>query len=263
MYIALIVYRKLRNRVSQQAFRRRQSEYIKQLERKAKEHKPDNERIIELEKENQSLRESLIHCHTKLESLRATICTLGDGISRALDGPVSIFFTLPACTVGASPNTSQDHIRSKSAISSDSAKSIEETSAEPYSTASSMTADSDMPKFEIESSFGDGLPKISGESMRLDNFEAPKTPEFSCSELIHRPEPRILSPLPNIWTHQYQMGPTPYVDALGANEAIAEQLKIDWTPSNSPFSEHVSALKNILREKWDGMGRSPESYPDL
>jgi predicted nuclease with TOPRIM domain len=94
MYTALIVYRKLRNRVSQQAFRRRQSEYIKQLERKAKEHKPDNERIIELEKENQSLRESLIHCHTKLESLRATICTLGDGIAQALDGPVSIPFNL-------------------------------------------------------------------------------------------------------------------------------------------------------------------------
>ena len=34
-------------------------------------------------------------------------------------------------------------------------------------------------------------------------------------------------------------------------------------PIPSPFSEHVSALKGILREKWDGMGRSPESYPDL
>jgi threonine aldolase len=120
-----------------------------------------------------------------------------------------------------------------------------------------------MPRIALESSFDEGLPKMSEESMRLDTFEAPKIPDFPCSELIHQPEPRILSPLPNIWTYQYQMGPTPYVDALGANEAIAEQLKIDWTPSNSPFSEHVSALKNILREKWDGMGRSPESYPDL
>jgi predicted nuclease with TOPRIM domain len=85
----------LRNRVSQQAFRRRQSEYIKQLEWKAKAHKPDNERIIELEKENQSLRESLIHCHTKLESLRATISTLGEGISLALDDPVSYCRTDP------------------------------------------------------------------------------------------------------------------------------------------------------------------------
>lgn len=80
--------RKLRNRVSQQAFRRRQSEYIKQLERKAKAYKPDNERIIELEEENTSLRESLIQCHTKLESLRTTICTLSEGIARTLDDPV-------------------------------------------------------------------------------------------------------------------------------------------------------------------------------
>ncbi|KAJ5296151.1 hypothetical protein PENANT_c021G05309 [Penicillium antarcticum] len=77
-----IEIKKLRNRVSQQAFRRRQSEYIKQLERKAKAYKPDNERIIELEEENTSLRESLIQCHTKLESLRTTICTLSDGVAR-------------------------------------------------------------------------------------------------------------------------------------------------------------------------------------
>jgi predicted nuclease with TOPRIM domain len=90
----LILTRKLRNRVSQQAFRRRQSEYVKQLERKAKAYKPDNERIIELEKENTLLRESLTQCHTKLESLRTTICTLSDGIARTLDDPVRCLLAL-------------------------------------------------------------------------------------------------------------------------------------------------------------------------
>lgn len=87
-------HRKLRNRVSQQAFRRRQSEYIKQLERKAKDQKPDNERIIELERENQSLRESLIHCHTKLKSLSTTMHSLEAGITRALDDSVRIIFII-------------------------------------------------------------------------------------------------------------------------------------------------------------------------
>ena len=157
----------------------------------------------------------------------------------------------------------QDYTRSKPSISSESAELEEEPSLESSLAESNITADNDVSKSGLESSFDDGLPKVSGECVRLYTFEAPKAPDFFCSEFIHQPEPRILSPLPNIWTHQYQMGPTPYIDALGANEAIAEQLKIDWTPSNSPFSEHVSALKNILREKWDGMGRSPESYPDL
>jgi hypothetical protein len=85
--IYLTSTRKLRNRVSQQAFRRRQSEYIKQLERKAKAYKPDNERIIELEEENTLLRESLTQCHNKLESLRTTIYTpLSDIWTRVPDG---------------------------------------------------------------------------------------------------------------------------------------------------------------------------------
>ncbi|KAJ5342727.1 hypothetical protein N7541_011851 [Penicillium brevicompactum] len=237
--------KKLRNRVSQQAFRRRQSEYIKQLERKAKDHKPDNERIIELERENQSLRESLIHCHTKLESLRTTICSLGDGITRALDD---------------SGQTSKSTINNEVA---EIAAPIEVPSPDSPLPNPDPICDNEVSDIGFESPFDLGLFKHSGQSVKIDNFKTPKTPDFTYSELIHQPEPRILSPLPNIWTHQYQMGPTPYVDALGANEAIAEHLKIDWTPSNSPFSEHVSALKNILREKWDGMGRSPESYPDL
>lgn len=255
--------RKLRNRVSQQAFRRRQSEYIKQLERKAKDYKPDNERIIELEKENQSLRESLIHCHTKLESLRTTICSLGDGITRALDDSVSNVSTNPCHScVWVSLMSIQDEAK-KSTISNGTPVPIEIPSPEPPSPNSHPIQNNDIPDIGLESSFDRGLPRISGQSVNLDTFKPPKTPDITCSELIHQPEPIILSPLPNIWTYQYQMGPTPYVDALGANEAIAEHLKIDWTPSNSPFSEHVSALKGILREKWDGMGRSPESYPDL
>lgn len=263
---ALSIHRKLRNRVSQQAFRRRQSEYIKQLERKAKDHKPDNERIIELERENQSLRESLIHCHTKLESLRTTICSLGDGITRALDDSVSHVLMSPCHPhIWASLTMSQGQT-SKSTINNEVAEiaaPIEVASPDPPLPNPDPICDNEVSDIGFESPFDLGLFKRPGQSVKIDNFETPKTPDFTYSELIHQPEPRILSPLPNIWTHQYQMGPTPYVDALGANEAIAEHLKIDWTPSNSPFSEHVSALKNILREKWDGMGRSPESYPDL
>jgi hypothetical protein len=59
------------------------------------------------------------------------------------------------------------------------------------------------------------------------------------------------------------MGPASYVDSLAANNAISQQLKIEWTPSNSPFSEQACALKGIIKAKWDGMGRGPDSYAHL
>jgi hypothetical protein len=59
------------------------------------------------------------------------------------------------------------------------------------------------------------------------------------------------------------MGPASYGDCLAANDAISQQLNIEWAPSNSLFSEHVGALKSILKAKWDGIGRGPESYAHL
>ncbi|OGE55787.1 hypothetical protein PENARI_c004G07955 [Penicillium arizonense] len=221
--------KKLRNRVSQQAFRRRQSEYVKQLERKAKAYKPDNERIIELEEENNSLRESLIQCHTKLESLHTTICTLSDGIARTLDDPDESAKTSPNYNeLIESPKKLHPH--------------------------SYTTSKSKIRKAERDISFEGDEPNTLETSVDTDITLDPKTPDFTCSGLTHEQEPSIVAPLPDIWTHECQMGPASYGDCLAANDAISQQLNIEWAPSNSLFSEHVGALKSILKAKWDGMG---------
>src|ERR1700743_2631243 len=66
--------RRLRNRLSQQAFRERQAIYVKELEKKLEcSAKPESERNAELERANQSLREGLLDCHKKLATFQAAL----------------------------------------------------------------------------------------------------------------------------------------------------------------------------------------------
>ena len=72
-----------------------------------------------------------------------------------------------------------------------------------------------------------------------------------------------MSEIPNIWTYSYQMGPQSYCSALNGSKAISDCLNMEWISSNSPFSEHVVALKGMVRGKWEALGESPASHPDL
>ncbi|OAP56165.1 hypothetical protein AYL99_09344 [Fonsecaea erecta] len=78
--------RKLRNRLSQKAFRARQAMRIKELEDRL-ESRPSSktERIAELEERNAFLANRLFECHKKLESLQVTIKALSETTAEALD----------------------------------------------------------------------------------------------------------------------------------------------------------------------------------
>ncbi|KAJ6000729.1 hypothetical protein N7481_001138 [Penicillium waksmanii] len=75
--------RKLRNRISQRAFRARQSGYIKELEEKLQRAEKPDLNITKLEEENQSLRVQLLNCHKKLESLIVSMKTVSASLSEA------------------------------------------------------------------------------------------------------------------------------------------------------------------------------------
>ena len=83
--------RKLRNRLSQKAFRARQAMRIKELEQRL-ETRPvsETQRISELEDRNAFLANRLFECHKKLESLQVTIKALSDSTAEALDMVVSV-----------------------------------------------------------------------------------------------------------------------------------------------------------------------------
>lgn len=81
--------RRLRNRLSQKAFRERQAAYRRDLERRLGDvGKSDNERIAELELENTRLRQALLDCRGRLEATQVTIATLSKSLGEVLGAQV-------------------------------------------------------------------------------------------------------------------------------------------------------------------------------
>ncbi|KAL2421665.1 hypothetical protein ABEF95_008421 [Exophiala dermatitidis] len=66
--------RKVRNRISQQAFRARQSLKVQELEERLQDMmRPDAARMAELQDQNTALRDQLLECHKKLTSFEVSI----------------------------------------------------------------------------------------------------------------------------------------------------------------------------------------------
>lgn len=73
----------------------------------------------------------------------------------------------------------------------------------------------------------------------------------------------MLPTLSNIWTYQHQMGLDAYQRAFSASQETSNALGMDWAPSSSPFSEHLTTLKKCLHGKWMSMGSVFTTRPDL
>lgn len=95
---AALENRKLRNRLSQKAFRARQSIRIKELEDiLATRPFSEAECIAELESRNKSLLDQLMTYHKKLESIQITLKTLTDSTAISLGMNVSRIDSLLVC----------------------------------------------------------------------------------------------------------------------------------------------------------------------
>ena len=82
--------RRLRNRLSQKAYRARQCMRIRELEERL-DSRPLSEksRVHDLEQQNGFLRDQLLICHKKLESLQVTLCAISDSTASAIGMEVS------------------------------------------------------------------------------------------------------------------------------------------------------------------------------
>lgn len=81
--------RRLRNRLTQQEYRKRQASYIKDLETRLETAaQSESERNIEIEKENQRLRRKLTECHKKLVGMQISMEFLTSLTSSPLDSEV-------------------------------------------------------------------------------------------------------------------------------------------------------------------------------
>ncbi|KAJ0330091.1 hypothetical protein COL922a_012631 [Colletotrichum nupharicola] len=82
--------KRLRNRLSQQAFRRRQQERIRELSNRVNtDQKPEDERVAALQQENRRLRAQLVEVQTKLSRLMASLQGLNDTVSKTLNDTAS------------------------------------------------------------------------------------------------------------------------------------------------------------------------------
>ena len=77
--------RKLRNRISQQAFRTRQNLRVQELEERLQDlTRPDAARMAQLQDQNAALRNQLLECHKKLTSFQISVQELERTVAEAL-----------------------------------------------------------------------------------------------------------------------------------------------------------------------------------
>lgn len=85
-HVNIRLCRKLRNRLSQRAFRRRQAECIRELRNRVNaDRRPDSERVEALQKENKILRQQLIDVQAKMSKVLASVQLLSDSVTKTLD----------------------------------------------------------------------------------------------------------------------------------------------------------------------------------
>ncbi|CZR64665.1 uncharacterized protein PAC_14563 [Phialocephala subalpina] len=240
--------RRTRNRLSQQAYRRRQSEKVRELQKCAEAGNiPQSEAFEKLRSENHYLRKSLVEVQSKLTRLTQTVQALAGLVSDVLDECPAEGSKHKDAEVGpfeGSNGITQAHV----------------SEPEPLRSAlCSVSAVDDhlLPSLEL-------LTTASGSSELSQVYARPGT---SCDGLDWQGIPDNISYLfpqiPNIWSHEYQMGLQPYARALSGSECSSLMLSKPWTETNSPFSDHISVLHHLMRTSIGQIGSQSKGHEML
>ncbi|RSL70000.1 hypothetical protein CEP54_002069 [Fusarium duplospermum] len=239
--------RKLRNRLSQRAFRRRQAEYLRDLRNRAEtSQKPDNERVAELEEENGRLRAHITELQSRLEGVQVTLQMIASSSSKILGRSES---TLSR----QSRNEERDSENEENAPSGDDSITADKAQSEanPWSSFSSTALEAiQIPDLSfptdvdstIEIPTSDAVQARSSLIRDVLDSMVPIDPNLSKSPL----QPQRM---PNIWNFNYQMGSQSYVDAIEYCASSRPTSGLRWVDSNSPISDHIQILKRLLLTK--------------
>ncbi|KAH7010484.1 hypothetical protein EDB80DRAFT_714937 [Ilyonectria destructans] len=229
--------KKLRNRLSQQAFRRRQAESIRELRSLVDANqRPDNERIEALQRENSVLRAQLVDVQNKMSRLLATVQSMSESVSKTLDEAASM---------------SKENEKG----SPEPQESCFETPESFLSPSCWLTADETFAPEPLDS--GASAHKSPAPmTVSLQDIELHTGPNLSIVEAGP-----LYEQIPKIWDFGYQMGPQSYMNAISSSEKSMAILGKRWAPSNSPFSDHINVLQLFLKDKLNrtGLITSPQS----
>jgi hypothetical protein len=264
----------LRNRLSQQAFRKRQNAHIKDLERRLQiRGTTDNEQIAQLERDNRALREQLTAAVNKLESVQSTLRSLSDAMNSlvcdqgsrkpSLEGELqrpSSPDQKPNCNVTYQPVSTTPNITDALGLVVDHGADLQPQMDDQASLLPTFQLDSESGLFAEDA----GVPLAENLWTDVERKWIAQPPRGSSMSVsspgdclgrnISSPFTKLmdLTSLPGVWTHQYQMGPP----VFRAHKRTLEESKHAFTNSNSSFSDHMSMIRGCLAKKWQKVSPS-------
>ncbi|PTB41315.1 hypothetical protein M441DRAFT_457151 [Trichoderma asperellum CBS 433.97] len=212
------LYRKVRNRLSQQAFRRRRAENLKTLqERLNSSYKPQSETIARLEEENRDLRMQLIKVQTQLSRFVVNTQLLNDSISHALD-----------------PNPSN-----KSTTNQDADSQSQNVSESTNDNIYHFNELLDFSSIDIDATFH-AEERVSGLVLLIilwtTRIDSPVV------DALHVPRE-----LPASQFSSAEVGSCQCCDTSNTFQLSSCLLQKNWADPNSAFSDHVEALHQFLK----------------
>lgn len=193
------------------------------------------------------LRQQLIDVQTKMSKMLASVQLLSDSVTKTLDD-----------TRGGESEPGEPE---------------QETEKKNRHASDASLASLDLDTFDSSILDFDGFVSapISGKLMDSVTFAQRLTSSFTASaqettggqtsELVNVAGTNpFYSQIPNIWSHEYQMGMEPYLTAINATAESSMVLGKDYTFTNSPFSDHIQLLQKMLKTKLNTLGFVPESH---
>ncbi|KAI9642123.1 hypothetical protein NHQ30_008924 [Ciborinia camelliae] len=255
--------RKLRNRLSQKAFRARQSLYIKDLEKKLEwASKPESDQNAKLEETNKTLRSQLLDCHKKLESFQVTLKALADSVAYSLG--IEQKSTPDLEPTSHSHDDSDDAEPEAPPAQNDVQR--EWTSENETSLNSTFYDFSDIPATNdplqtqplvLSPKQRSSQPNIhDNDHIENETLITSTVPRLSSNDIPHFSKPESFSPM-NLTistSYEHMMGPVQYNSYLGNDSMIPQEQALQFNRTNSPWSDHITVFENLLRQK---LSKSP------
>ncbi|TGO22913.1 hypothetical protein BPAE_0150g00060 [Botrytis paeoniae] len=256
--------RKLRNRLSQKAFRARQSLYIKDLEKKLEwASKPESDQNAKLEETNSILRGQLLDCHKKLESFQVTLKALADSVAYALGIEKTPFDIEPTTHANDdSDDAEPDGPPVQDEVKNEQNRQSEWTPDNEPSLSSNFYDFADIPATNVPSQNVQTLrlsPKPRAPPSNLHdkgNIEngtlvTSNLPRLASNDLPHFSAREIYNPTHLTISSSYEqmMGTVQYNSYLGNDSLITQDQPLQINHTNSAFSDHITVFEHVLRQK--------------
>ena len=255
--------RKLRNRLSQQAYRARQCMRIKELEERLSGHpQGESARIKEIEEQNQQLRDQLLSCHKKLESLSLSMKALADCAAKSLgiesgNGACKASSTRQDCGTPSdeesipvleethnAQNDKDDLVQQDIAQVPELICSLQQSPNQNMDREQHSTTRSQ----ELAIWSGTSTPKSNNPDGLFRNGSLNSASFFgSNSDLFYQ----NVSPFCQMQLPSYAgMGAMSYAHAISRAPLLIRGPHGDLHKSNSLFSDHIAVVEHFLKQKW-------------